>query len=154
MARAVGFHSHPACLADFVLDALAHAAEQKGRKAEGMVARGELTSVSIGYRVLEWEVKDSEGNVIDPERDRARYDDDLTFTATRWELYEVSLVTVPADAGAAIRSAGGRLATVAQIALARMRCGSDFQNVAFVGNDLHCAIMCAGPAAACRREIQ
>jgi hypothetical protein len=36
-----------------------------------------------------------------------RWDDELTFTATRWELLEASLVCVPADASASIRSLGG-----------------------------------------------
>jgi hypothetical protein len=35
-----------------------------------------------------------------------RWDDDLTFTATRRELLEGSLVTVPADGSASIRSLG------------------------------------------------
>ena len=65
-----------------------------------MVSRGEISGISAqGYRVDEWEVKDADGNVIDP--NRLRWDDnsdDLTFTATRWELLEVSLVTIPADA--------------------------------------------------------
>ena len=77
----------------------------QGRKAEGMVSRGELSGISIGYRVDEWEIADNKGNIIDPETDRIRWDDeDLTFTATRWELLEASLVTVPADADAQIRS--------------------------------------------------
>jgi phage head maturation protease len=78
---------------------------KEGRIAEGMVRRGEITSVSVGYRVEEWEVSDAEGNVIDS--DRAHWDDDLTFTATRWELLEASLVCVPADGSASIRSLGG-----------------------------------------------
>src|SRR5258708_31294860 len=39
----------------------------EGRKAEGMVARGEISGVSAGYRVEEWEVSDADGNVIDPD---------------------------------------------------------------------------------------
>jgi hypothetical protein len=31
----------------------------------------------------------------------------LTFTATRWELLECSLVSVPADSAAMVRSLGG-----------------------------------------------
>ena len=75
-----------------------------GRDAEGMVARGELTGVSAGYRVNEWNVTDEDGAPVDPSR--LRYDDDgsgLTYTATSWELLEASLVTIPADAGAGVR---------------------------------------------------
>jgi hypothetical protein len=96
-----------------------------GRKAEGMAARRIVRSVSIGYRVDLWSVTDDEGNVIDPERERMAWDEDYTFTAKRWELLEVSLVSVPADASAMIRSSGSmspmivedRLADI----LARMR---------------------------------
>jgi phage head maturation protease len=77
----------------------------EGRKAEGMVARGEIAGISAGYRVEQWEIADADGNIIDPER--MRWDDEgLTFTATRWELLEASLVAVPADGSASIRSLG------------------------------------------------
>jgi hypothetical protein len=93
----------------------------EGRKAEGMVKRGEISGVSAGYRVEEWEVSDADGNVIDP--DRTRWDDgDLTFTAIRWELLECSLVTVPADSSASIRSLGdGRIGNITDVR-ARMEC--------------------------------
>jgi phage head maturation protease len=81
---------------------------EQGKKAEGMIARGELTGISAGYRVEEWEITDPDGKVIDPDKDRVRWDDDLTFTATRWQLFEVSGVGVPADAVASVRSLGGR----------------------------------------------
>ena len=78
---------------------------EDGRRAEGMVLRGVLRGVSIGYRVDEWEVEDEEGNVIDPERDRFSWEETAyTFTAIRWELMEVSLVSVPADLEATVRS--------------------------------------------------
>jgi hypothetical protein len=77
-------------------------ATEAGRCAEGMVARGEISGVSAGYQVREWEISDEDGNIIDP--DRASYEDDLTFTATRWSLLECSLVSVPADAMASVRS--------------------------------------------------
>jgi hypothetical protein len=82
---------------------LAFNATAEGRKAEGMVARGEITGISAGYQVQEWEIADEDGYIIDPEQ--LRWDDSgLTFTATKWELLECSLVSIPADAGAAIRS--------------------------------------------------
>jgi phage head maturation protease len=80
-------------------------ATEEGRKAEGMVARKELNGVSIGYRVNDWVITDSDGRVIDPAVERMRWDDDnLTFTASRWKLLELSLVSVPADSAAEIRS--------------------------------------------------
>jgi phage head maturation protease len=79
---------------------------KEGHKAEGMVSRGEIAGISAGYTVSEWEIKDASGRVLDPEHDRISFDDDLTFTATRWALLEASLVSVPADADATIRSFG------------------------------------------------
>lgn len=76
-----------------------------GHKAEGLVKRGVVKGLSIGYRVDSWEVTDEDGNVIDPERDRMAFDEQYTFTGTRWELLELSMVSVPADAGAFFRSA-------------------------------------------------
>jgi len=73
-----------------------------GMRAEGMIRRGELGGVSIGYRVLEWEVQDTAGKIIDP--DSVRWgDDDLTFVGRNWELLEVSICAVPADAQSGFR---------------------------------------------------
>jgi prohead serine protease len=79
-----------------------------GRQAEGMVARGELRGISAGYTVSEWEISDEDGNIIDPDKTPMRWDESgLTFTATRFQLLEASLVGVPADAMSAVRSFGG-----------------------------------------------
>jgi hypothetical protein len=59
-----------------------------------MVARGELRGVSIGYRVTKWEII------------RTDEDSHETWRAIGWELLEVSLVPVPADPNAGVRSAG------------------------------------------------
>jgi hypothetical protein len=77
----------------------------KGKLAAGMVSRGEISGVSCGYKVLEWEITDENGDVLDPEHDRIRWDDTgLTFTAASWELLEVSAVLlVAADSTAAMR---------------------------------------------------
>jgi hypothetical protein len=83
---------------------LAFNATLEGRKAEGMVRRGELSGISAGYRVEEWEATDENGDIVDP--DSVRWDDDVTFEAVRWDLLECSLCSVPADAGAKIRSLG------------------------------------------------
>ncbi len=74
----------------------------EGRKAEGMVARGEVTSVSAGYRVEQWLITDDDGDIVDEKN--VRWDDELTFTATRWQLFEASLVGVPADGTAMVRA--------------------------------------------------
>jgi HK97 family phage prohead protease len=77
----------------------------EGRKAEGMVARKEVSGISIGYRVTDWAISDSDGHVIDPAIDHMRWDEnDLTFTASKWELLEISLCAVPADAAAGVRA--------------------------------------------------
>lgn len=65
----------------------------EGRKYGGMVQRGELTGISVGYNVTQWT------RVSDLEADTDEW------TATRWELMEVSLVSVPADPFAGVRSA-------------------------------------------------
>jgi phage head maturation protease len=76
----------------------------QGEMAMGMVERSEILALSAGYRVEAWEITDEDGNPVD--ENRASFEDDLTFTATRWELLEASLVTVPADSLASIRSIG------------------------------------------------
>jgi phage head maturation protease len=82
---------------------------REGQKAEGMVARGEIAGISTGYRVAQWEVTDEDGTEIDPDETRVSFDDDMTFTATRWELLEISLVSIPADSSAMIRSFGSSI---------------------------------------------
>jgi phage head maturation protease len=77
-----------------------------GQMAEGMVARGEIAGISAGYAVHAWEIKNSEGRVIDPDNDQVRWDEDLSFEAINWELHEGSLVSVPADSLSGIRSFG------------------------------------------------
>ena len=86
-------------------------ATPEGRKAEGMISRGEIGGVSAGYTVSRWEISDEDGTVLDPDKDKIRWDDELTYTATRWMLHEVSLVSVPADATASIRSLSGNRAS-------------------------------------------
>jgi phage head maturation protease len=90
------------------MGALAFNDTKEGRIAEGMVSRGEISGVSAGYRVEEWEIRDADDRVVDPAYLRWD-DDDLTFEAVRWQLIECSLVACPADAGAGIRSYGSCL---------------------------------------------
>lgn len=56
------------------------------------IERGEITGVSVGYRAT------AHQDSRDPQSGQ------LTRTMTRWEIVEVSLVPVPADANAIIRS--------------------------------------------------
>lgn len=74
----------------------------EAQEAEGMVARGELRGISIGYNVNAWEIQSRSA------------DGQEAWLATSWELLEVSLVPVPADALAGIRSAGNDFIELAQ----------------------------------------
>lgn len=67
---------------------------EQGRAAEGQITRGELTGISVGYRVTSWQLRGVEN-------------DQEIWLAARWELLEVSLVSVPADPAASIRMTGG-----------------------------------------------
>ena len=77
---------------DQLVGTVAFADTDAGRAAEGQVSRGELTGISIGYNVRTWTLTE-------------QTDTSDTWTATRWELLEVSLVPVPADPLAGVRSA-------------------------------------------------
>jgi hypothetical protein len=74
-----------------------------GMRAEGMVRRGELGGISVGYRVTEWEVRDAKGKVIDPDS-VAWGGESATFVGKHWELLEVSLCAVPADVASGFRN--------------------------------------------------
>lgn len=63
-----------------------------GREAEGMVARGELAGISIGYAVRSWQLVE------------VMEDGSEVWRAANWELLEVSLAPVPADPTSFIRS--------------------------------------------------
>ncbi|MFD2030942.1 phage portal protein [Ancylobacter dichloromethanicus] len=64
---------------------------EPGRRAEAMVQSGDLVGISVGYRVTTWTLTSTEN-------------DQEVWRADRWELLEVSLVAVPADPGAMVRS--------------------------------------------------
>jgi HK97 family phage prohead protease len=94
---------------------------EAGQQAMEMVSRGEITAISIGYTVNDWQIRDANGKVLDPEHDRISLDGTLTFEAVDWELLEASLVTVPADSAATIRSFGsGKTPKYIQDVRARM----------------------------------
>jgi hypothetical protein len=78
---------------------------RQGKVAAGMVGRGEIGAVSVGYAVRTWEISDADGNVLDADT-QWRFDDtDLTYTAIEWELLEASLCAIAADSGACRRLA-------------------------------------------------
>ncbi|QJP14681.1 hypothetical protein G3545_14130 [Starkeya sp. ORNL1] len=64
---------------------------EAGRRAEAMVASGDLVGISVGYRVTTWTLTAVENN-------------QEIWRADRWELLEVSLVAIPADPGAMVRN--------------------------------------------------
>lgn len=66
---------------------------EAAREAEGMVQRGELTGISVGYGVTNW----SFSGLHEDERTEI-------WRADRWELLEASLVSVPADPHATFRN--------------------------------------------------
>lgn len=65
---------------------------ERGNQAMGMVERGELTSLSIGYTVKKYE------DVTQKSDTRSHY------IARDWEVLEVSLVAIPFDQNAVIRN--------------------------------------------------
>ena len=67
-------------------------------EAEGMVARGELTHVSIGYEVAVW-------RAVEVIADPTTGSEITIWRADEWALFEASWVSVPADPKAGVRSA-------------------------------------------------
>jgi phage head maturation protease len=78
-----------------------------GRNAEGLISRGVIRGVSIGYAVTAWEITNDEGDVVDPSR--LQWDGEYIFRAAQWTLLELSLVSVPADSSAMTRSVSTRI---------------------------------------------
>jgi phage head maturation protease len=87
---------------------LAFAETPKGLEVAAMVQRGEASAVSIGYKISDWLITDKDGELVDPRSSRWN-EDDLTFTATRWQLVEASIVSTPADVEASIRNTDSAL---------------------------------------------
>jgi HK97 family phage prohead protease len=73
-----------------LLTTVKFADSERGRAAFDLVKSGMLTRVSVGYRILEISEKAGRGEIP-------------TVTATRWEPFELSFVSVPADPQAAVR---------------------------------------------------
>jgi HK97 family phage prohead protease len=83
---------------------------EAGRAAERDVAAGNLTGISVGYQIHKLVL-------IETSDDRK----DDVFRAERWESLEVSLVSVPADLYAGVRSASPRRRRSSHIEIIRMR---------------------------------
>ncbi|MDX3885993.1 MAG: HK97 family phage prohead protease [Sphingomonas sp.] len=75
-----------------LIGTLHFADNDRGREIEQRVLRGELRAISIGYRVTKWLLVSVDDN------------DHETWRAVAWELLEASLVPVPADPNAVVRS--------------------------------------------------
>lgn len=71
---------------------LRFAETEAGRKAEGMVARGEVTGFSIGYSIQKWTNVSQEDTGLE------------TWRADQWSLLEVTLCAVPADPVSTVRA--------------------------------------------------
>jgi HK97 family phage prohead protease len=65
---------------------------EKGRQAEGMVARGELNGFSIGYSIQKWTNVSQDDTGLE------------TWRADQWSLLEVTLCAVPADPVSTVRA--------------------------------------------------
>lgn len=85
--------------------------KQRAQDAYNDVVDGHITSVSVGYRVLEatW-IPEGQRQMIE-----GREYVGPVQVSTRWELHEVSLVPVPADAGAKFREAAPEQVTSGQL---------------------------------------
>lgn len=66
------------------------AATEKAQEIMGLVRDGFLNGVSVGYRVMQWDVVEKGATTDDGIEGPA-------WIATRWEVFEISIVTVPAD---------------------------------------------------------
>lgn len=104
-----------------MLATIKFAETRAGDDAMAMVCDGMIPGSSIGYVVRKWRFEDSDGRVLDPEQDRIPSDGSVTAWAVRFELMELSLVSVPADSEAVFRSLDvTSLAAAHRAALARM----------------------------------
>jgi hypothetical protein len=74
-----------------------------GRRAFGMVERGELTGCSCRFGIQRISIHDGDGNILDvDEALERRHDPDIFFVAERSVLEEVSITAMPSDPGAVI----------------------------------------------------
>ena len=64
----------------------------EGREAAEMLSSGEIDKISVAYRVADMEVLDADNRLIDPRDTERAEEGGLIFEATRFEVYELSLV--------------------------------------------------------------
>lgn len=64
--------------------------DEKSQRICNKVKRGSLRGVSVGYQVQEWKMEEGQGGQPD------------TYTATKWMPYEISIVSIPADASVGV----------------------------------------------------
>lgn len=72
------------------LAAIEFATTEKAEEIMGLVRDGFLNGVSVGYRVMQWQVIEKGETTVDGIEGPA-------WIAIRWEVFEISIVTVPAD---------------------------------------------------------
>ena len=70
--------------------AVEFATTEKAQEIMELVHDGFLNGVSVGYRVMQWQVLE-QGEITDDGIEGP------AWIATRWEVFEISIVTVPAD---------------------------------------------------------
>ena len=70
--------------------AIEFATTEKAEEIMGLVRDGFLNGVSVGYCVKQWQVLEKGETTVDGIEGPA-------WIATRWEVFEISIVTVPAD---------------------------------------------------------
>jgi hypothetical protein len=116
----------------------------EGKNAEAMIARGELRGISCGYSVQCWTVTDAKGRAVDA--DSVGWNDEgYTYLATAWTLFEVSAVTVPADALSGIRSLGsGVQASIGNNHVGAVRQRMEIRQRAFARQRMHDAAASIG----------
>jgi HK97 family phage prohead protease len=79
---------------------------ERAKEIEARVARGELKTVSVGYIPHQWTaVFDDEGDGEDE------------YTATRWELLELSFTPTPADRDAMVRGLSPHVVMEAKVSI-------------------------------------
>ena len=75
----------------------------------GLVAAGALNTVSVGFRTVDGFTRQA------TKGDLAKYGPDVTRVFSRWELYELSLVSIPANPEAIVTAVTKGYVTESQV---------------------------------------